>query len=144
MAVETTKEQANAARRDELLSSIRQGVAEIADAKANRTASNEAIGEVRARLETLGIPRKSLAAAMQYMDMDPDKRRGFDVAYALVREALGEPVDNQGDIIAFIDEKAKAEEKPVAKPADPTTTADLAAADERDAKAAKEPFKLVK
>ena len=42
--------------------------------------------------------------------MDPDKREGFDIAYDIVREAIGLPVTAQGDLFEGGDEKGEAED----------------------------------
>ena len=47
---------------------------------------------VRADLAAKGIPIKALNMAMAYMNMDAEKREGFDVAYSIVREAIGLPL----------------------------------------------------
>ena len=74
---------------------IKKGVDEIISLKDERTGINAQIAEVRARMVTHGIPKKALDMAMQYMNMDEDKREGFDVAYQIVREAIGLPVQGE-------------------------------------------------
>lgn len=92
----------------------------VDQAKAERREANEVIGAERAALETLGIPRKAFDMAKRYVDLDPDERRGFDLAYAICREALGEPLDAQGDLIDMLDAKDKAENGSGADEARPT------------------------
>lgn len=89
-----------------LKKSIEKGVKKIDDLKKKRTGINDAIAEVRSSLAAEGIPKKCLDMAMQYMNMDEDKRLGFDTAYSIVREALGAPV--QADLF---EEKAAGDKK---------------------------------
>lgn len=77
-----------------LKAEVKTGVDKIEKLKADRRSINESIGAVRAELEAKGIPKKALDMAMQYMNMDPEKREGFDVAYAVVREAIGLHIAN--------------------------------------------------
>lgn len=46
--------------------------------------------------------------AMQYMNMDPDKREGFDLAYTIVREAIG--LKMQPDLFDEPDSEGKGDE----------------------------------
>lgn len=69
-----------------------KGVARINAEKDKRTAANQEIAAIKADLEAKGIHKVSLDMAMKYINMDPDKREGFDIAYSLVREAIGMPV----------------------------------------------------
>ena len=101
----------NDTRRTELLKAIKTAVQEHEGHIEERHEINEALGEIRARMAALGIPKKSLAAAIQYMRMDPKQRQGFDIAYRTVREAIELPVDAQTDIIDFLAEKEKAAER---------------------------------
>jgi len=75
-----------------------RGVQKINQLKDDRTAINEEIAAVKADLQAKGIHKKALDMAMTYMNMDPDKREGFDVSYDIVREAIGLPVKAQGDL----------------------------------------------
>lgn len=71
---------------------VKKGVEKIEALKLDRSAINEKIGAVRSDLEAKGIPKKCLDMAMQYLNMDPDKREGFDIAYEIVREAIDLPL----------------------------------------------------
>lgn len=73
---------------------IKDGIQKVRDLKEDREDTNAGIAEVRARLAALGIPKKAFDMALQYADMDPDKREGFDIAYALVREVAGLPMQD--------------------------------------------------
>lgn len=68
--------------------------------KAERVAINEDIASIRADMVTKGIPKAAFDMALRYAGWDEDKRAGFDTAYSIVREALGLPVDAQGDLFA--------------------------------------------
>lgn len=82
----------------ELKREVRAGVDRITKLKEDRTAVNEAIAAIRSDLVAKGIHKKALDMAMTYMLMDPDKREGFDIAYDIVREAIGLPFNPQGDL----------------------------------------------
>jgi len=73
---------------------ITSGITKVRDLKGEREDVNAGIAEVRASLAALGIPKKAFDMALAYLDMDPDKREGFDIAYALVREAGGLPMQD--------------------------------------------------
>lgn len=77
---------------------VAQGVKKIKDAKLQRKKANEQIAAVRSDLETYGIPKKALATAMAYVELNPEDREGFDLAYEIVRETLGYPVNAQGEL----------------------------------------------
>lgn len=82
----------------ELKKDIVAGVQRIQAEKEKRTACNEEIAAVKADLVAKGVHKKALDMAMTYMAMDADKREGFDVAYDIVREAIGMPISAQGDM----------------------------------------------
>lgn len=48
--------------------------------------------ELRSAVEALGIPKRALAGAVQYLKLDPDQRAGLDQGYVLARESIGLPV----------------------------------------------------
>lgn len=83
---------------------IADALAKMKDLKNDRADVNEEMGSIRARLEAKGIPKKAFAMAQQYINMDPDDREGFDIAYALCREAGGLPM--QEDLFAAADRMA--------------------------------------
>ena len=72
---------------------VKAGVDKIESLKLDRTSINEDIAAVKADLAAKGIPKKALDMALAYMNMDPDKREGFDVAYEIVREAIELPME---------------------------------------------------
>jgi hypothetical protein len=84
------------------LTNTKREIKSAADAvmrlKDERTDINESIAEKRAKLVTLGIPKAAFDMAMRYLNWDEDKRRGFDTAYAVAREAIGLPFNDQGDL----------------------------------------------
>lgn len=94
------------------LTQLKKDVKKITDSinaqKNKRTEINQQIASYRAKLETMGIHKKAADMAMAYMGWEPEKREGFDIAYAIVREAMGLPVSD--DLFAAADER-EAEEK---------------------------------
>lgn len=77
---------------DALKADIAEICGGIESHKVTRAHTNEAIAELRARAEAKGISKQALDWAMKYANMKPEKKPGFDLAYALVREALGDPI----------------------------------------------------
>ena len=79
----------------ELKTLIRSAVERIRQFTDDRATSNADIAADVAALEAQGIHRKALKWAMTYAEWDDDTRAGFDAAYALVRESLGVPFEDQ-------------------------------------------------
>ena len=89
---------------------IQAGVEKINSHIEDRTAANEAIAAVKSDLQAKGVHKKALNMAMTYMNMDPDNREGFDIAYDIVREAIGLPVTAQADLFEGGGEEGEAED----------------------------------
>lgn len=89
----------------ELKKLIADSIKAVTELKKDRADVNAEIGAVRAKLVAQGIPKKAFDMAMAYINMDPDDREGFDVAYALVREAGGLPM--QEDLFTAADRMGK-------------------------------------
>lgn len=85
---------------------IKKAVDRIESLKADRTSTNADIQTIMEELKAKGISREAVNAALRYQSWDEAQRRSFDIAYEIVREALGLP--KQGDIEAVI-RKGKAE-----------------------------------
>ncbi len=75
--------------------------------KKQRTALNAQMQELREKLPPLGVPKEAADMAIRYMNWDEDRRRGFDAAYQLAREAIGLPV--QADLEELLNKQAEAE-----------------------------------
>lgn len=82
---------------------VKDGVERIEKLKEERTEVNDKIASIRTDLQAKGIHKMALDMAMKYLNMDPDKREGFDIAYDIVREAIELPV--QVDLFEGKDEK---------------------------------------
>lgn len=82
---------------------VKSGVERIEKLKEERSAVNDKIASIRTDLQAKGIHKMALDMAMKYLNMDPDKREGFDIAYDIVREAIELPV--QVDLFEGKDEK---------------------------------------
>lgn len=94
-----------------LKTKIAQAIQNIRDLKAERAGVNESIAAIRSALEAEGIPKAALDMAMRYLNWEPEKRAGFDLAYRLVREAGGLPMETD-DLITLMQKEA---DKPKAK-----------------------------
>ncbi len=95
---------------------IQGGIDRVRQAKNERAETNAEIAAIRASMEEIGIPKAAFDMALRYLDWEPEKRQGFDVAYALVREAGGLPL--QGDLFMEATKLAQdvAEKKEAEKP----------------------------
>lgn len=89
------------------LTQLKKDVKKLTDGinsqKLKRKEINDQIASYRAKLETMGIHKKAADMAMAYMSWEPEKREGFDIAYAIVREAMGLPVSD--DLFAHANEQ---------------------------------------
>jgi len=81
-----------------LKADIAKAYVEITDHKKTRGEANAEIAAKLTSLEAKGIGKKSMRMAMTYVEMSEDEQAGFDIAYAVAREALGAPV--QGDLLS--------------------------------------------
>ena len=79
-----------------LMKKIADAYKKINEAKLERGSANANIADQLTSLEAEGISKKAMRMAMTYVEMDEDQRLGFDIAYAVAREALGQPI--QGDM----------------------------------------------
>lgn len=94
---------------EKLEKDITTGVEKIEKLKLQRTSVNEKIAAVRSDLEAKGIKKEALDMAMKYLNWDDDKREGFDLAYSLVRNAMGSPLKtDQMDMHGLMDGKEEA------------------------------------
>jgi uncharacterized protein (UPF0335 family) len=88
---------------------------EIAEIEQQRKACNDEMAAIKEKLERVGISRHAIMHCRRYMKMDENERRALDTAYAICREALGDPVQN--DLLDLIkpiptkEEKAEARRK---------------------------------
>lgn len=93
------------------LTQLKKDIKKITDGintqKLKRQEINDQIASHRSKLETMGIHKKAADMAMAYMSWEPEKREGFDIAYAIVREAMGLPVSD--DLFAAADEREQEE-----------------------------------
>lgn len=89
---------ANGGNIEPLKKDVRSAYDRITKLQEERKAINDKIGSVRSDLQAKGIHKTAFDMALKYMNMDPDKREGFDIAYDIVRDALGEPVQGALDL----------------------------------------------
>lgn len=76
----------------ELKKKVAKAIQSVKSLKEERTETNAAIAEVRASMEAAGIHKAAFDMAMRYLAWEPEKREGFDLAYAICREAGGLPM----------------------------------------------------
>lgn len=76
----------------EKLTTIKEKIDQINNLKAERSEVQADIQAAREAIVAMGIPKKAMDMAMAYMAMDEKQRKGFDAAYAMVRQAIGLPM----------------------------------------------------
>lgn len=76
----------------DLKKKIAAAIGSVRELKKDRQDTNAEIQAVREKMNALGIPKAAFDMAMRYLEWDADKQEGFDLAYALVREAGGAPL----------------------------------------------------
>ncbi len=102
----------------ELKKKIADAISSVRELKEERSSINGDIAAVRERMNALGIKKAAFDMAMKYLDWDEDKRQNFDLAYALVREAGGVPM--QEDLFQAAERMAAEQDaKPERPGADP-------------------------
>lgn len=72
----------------------RQAVEELTDLANQSSLINTKKEEVRARMETKGINRHALSAAVKVSKMDEEKLDGYDLSMIILRRAIGNPIQN--------------------------------------------------
>lgn len=101
----------------ETMDKIREAIAFVNEKRGEGKSINADIQAKREELAAMGIHKVAFDTALKYLSWDAEKRQGFDLAYALVREAGGLPI--QGDLFAEA-EKVKANLAIDAKKNEPT------------------------
>lgn len=121
---------------------IQSAITDIRQEKENRAETNAEIAAIRESMSALGIPKAAFDMALRYLDWEPEKRQGFDVAYALVREAGGLPL--QGDLFMQAEALAKDvdERKKAAEPSAKDIAERMFEQTTRGNKKQEEPIKL--
>ena len=76
----------------QLKADIKATYDKVLEYQNDRESCNADILAEREALAEKGIPKEAFDAVMRYLKWDEDKRRGFDTAYTIVRDALGAPV----------------------------------------------------
>lgn len=104
------------------LKKIQSAISRVRSAKEERAEVNADILAIRESMAAIGVPKAAFDMALRYLDWEPEKRQGFDVAYALVREAGGLPL--QGDL--FMQAEALAKDVEEQKKADAPSAKDIA------------------
>lgn len=78
---------------------VKMAVQKVENIGTKRTTLNAEMQEVLSKLESdHGFHRDAVRTAIRVMNMDPDKRAMFDVAYGVVRTIAGQPL--QADLFS--------------------------------------------
>lgn len=73
---------------------IKKAIDKIGKLRDERGEVQADIQAERERVVALGVPKKALDLVMNYMSMDEDQRRAFDMGYTIAREAIGLPLQS--------------------------------------------------
>jgi len=76
----------------QIIQQCRDGIETITDYEKDRQAINSEIQAIRENLESLGIGKKPLAMAIGYSKLNTKQREGFDLAYSILRQAIGDSI----------------------------------------------------
>jgi hypothetical protein len=75
-----------------IVDALRRAITNVQALKIERKEVNADIAKERAAVEALGIPKAAFDVAVRYLEMDADRRIGFDLGVAMTREAGGLPI----------------------------------------------------
>jgi hypothetical protein len=71
---------------------IKKAVSDIAQHQKDRESINQKVQAIREDLYAKGIPKEAFDLSLKYAGWPEDKRRNFDLAFAICREATGFPM----------------------------------------------------
>lgn len=89
---ETRLEQLKGTDIDFLLNECKTAISEIDTLSSKRSEANADIKAIREKLESYGIPKKSLAMALQVSKMNDDQLDGFWLAMQILLKAINRPL----------------------------------------------------
>lgn len=84
----------------EFLDKLKAANEELNEIAAERKELNDKKGAIFANFERYGLNKHAVRAAIKYNSMDPEQRDNFDLSYAVMRKALGQPVQDDMFIAA--------------------------------------------
>lgn len=87
-----------------LIPAIEKAFSEIGELGKNREAINKKVQAIRETLYSNGVPKEAFDLARNYSQWPEDKRRNFDLAFAVCRKAIGMPMQSD-----FLDKIGDAE-----------------------------------
>lgn len=82
---------------------------EIIDLKKKRSEINARIKEKIEAMNAKGITKDAFRAALSYFESAPEQREGYDIAYALAREGMGQPI--KGEQLSLLPEDNKSQKE---------------------------------
>lgn len=71
-----------------------EGVDKIRKLREDQAAVGQNIQAIRENLQSKGVAKEAVDWTIRYMGWDEDKRKQFDLAFVIVREALGVPLQS--------------------------------------------------
>lgn len=85
------------ANRTDLVKRVKDSFSEYNKLKEARAEINAGMGEIRARWKAWGLSVKGIKAGLSRAELEQDQRELFDESYDLAADALGRPIEIQGD-----------------------------------------------
>lgn len=86
---------------DNIKATIKAEVDKMLEAEKRRELANKDIAAAKSAIEAVGVKKKALAWAISYFKLDADQREDIDLSFAIVREAIGLPV--QADLFDTVE-----------------------------------------
>jgi hypothetical protein len=86
---------------EEVIAAVEEAFDEIAKAASQREKANKTVQSVRDKLFGIGIPKEAFDLCRAYINWPDDKKRNFDIAFAICRKAAGAPI--QRDLFDNLD-----------------------------------------
>lgn len=79
----------------DVIAAVEAGFADLAKANTKREQVNKSVQSIRDSLFAKGIPKEAFDLCVKYIDWPDDKKRNFDVAFAICRKAAGAPIQKE-------------------------------------------------
>ncbi|MDD9905377.1 MAG: hypothetical protein OXT06_17550 [Rhodospirillaceae bacterium] len=86
---------------DPVKKAIEKAIKDVGGLAQDREAINQKVQAIREDLFAKGIPKEAFDLVQKYVEWPEDKKRNFDLAYAICREAVGDPI--QRDLFDNLD-----------------------------------------
>lgn len=79
----------------EVIAAVEKGFDDLAKANSKREKVNKDVQSIRDSLFAKGIPKEAFDLCVKCIDWPDDKKRNFDIAFAICRKAAGAPIQKE-------------------------------------------------